>query len=77
MAAGALHLAVEELVQRPPVVDPGERVDDRQPVNLLVVLGLDVPTREEAVDALADANVVAERQDGRAEGIADLVPAMG
>ena len=40
MPAGTLHLAVEKLDQVSPVVDAGERVEDRQPVNLLVVLGL-------------------------------------
>ena len=37
-AGGPLHLAGEHRRQVPEVVDPGERVGDRQPLDLLVVL---------------------------------------
>ena len=53
------QLAVEELRQVALVVDLGQAVEDREPVDLLVVLGLDVAAGQEAVDAVADAQVVA------------------
>src|SRR5262249_6080206 len=58
------QLAVEELQQVALVVDVGQGVDDRQPVDLLVVLGLDVAAGEVAVDAVADAQVVAVFEPG-------------
>ena len=56
---GAGQLAVEEFEQVPLVVDLRQGVDDRQPVDLLVILGFDVAAGEEAVDAVADPEVIA------------------
>src|SRR5256885_9155992 len=47
------------------VVDVGQSVHDRQPVNLLVVVGLDVPAGEELVDAIPDPQVIAVLQPER------------
>ena len=59
------QLAVEELEQVALVVDLREAVDDRQPVDLLVVLRLDVAAGEEAVDAVADPQIVAVGESRR------------
>ena len=66
VAGRARQLAVEELQQVALVVDVGQGVDDGQAVDFLVVLGLDVAAGQEAVDAVADAQVIAvlELADG-------------
>ena len=53
------QLAVEELQQVALVVDVGQGVDDGQAIDFLVVLRLDVAAGQEAVDAVADAQVIA------------------
>src|SRR5439155_20397694 len=58
------QLAVDELEQVALVVDLRQAVDDRQPINLFVILRFDVAAREEAVNAVADAEVVAVREAG-------------
>ena len=64
----AVDLALEVVHQVPLVVQAGQRVVDRQPVQLLVVLGLDVAAGQEAVQAVADAEIIAVGQRGVLRG---------
>ena len=59
IAAGAGQLAVEKLEEVALVVDVGQGVDDGQAIDFLVILALDVAAREEAIDAVADAQIIA------------------
>src|SRR5262245_19574352 len=65
---GPQDFALEELVEVPGVGDLGQGVDDRQPVDLLVVVGLDVAAGQVAEDAIADAQVVAVAHRDRVAG---------
>ena len=53
------QLPVEELHEVALVVDFGQGVDDGEAINLLVVLRLDVAAGQEAINAIADAEIVA------------------
>ena len=59
IAGGARQLAVEEFHQIALVMDFREGVDDRQTIDLFVVFGLDVAAGEKAINAIADAQVIA------------------
>ncbi len=62
VAGRAGDLAVEELHHVALVVRVGQGVDDGEPIDLLVILRLDVAAGEVAIDAVADAQVVAVLQ---------------
>src|SRR5262249_45207133 len=70
VALGAGHFAVEELEQVALVMDLREAVDDREAIDLLVVLRLDVTAGKVAVNAVADAEIVAVLQEAGALGLA-------
>ena len=65
MPLRANDFAVQELREVSLVVDLREAVEDREPVDLLVILGLDIPAREVAVNAVPDAQVVAVLEQRR------------
>src|SRR5262249_47559616 len=69
VALRARQLAVEELQHVALVVDLGQGVDDGETVNFLVIFGLDVAAGEKAIDAVADAKIIAvvELADGNAQ----------
>src|SRR5262249_44136847 len=65
VAAGTDQFAVEEFHQVALVVNLGQGIDNGQPVNLFVVLGFDVAAGQEAVNAVANPQIIAVvYQDG-------------
>ena len=64
----AVDLALEVVHQVALVVQAGQGIEDRQPVQLLVVIGLDIAAGQEAVQAVADPEVVAIGQRGLFRG---------
>ena len=75
MAAAPCHLPFDELQQIPLVVDLRQAVDDGEPVDLLVILGLDrsqFPPEKELEDGRADLDQIARAQ-GRVAAHLDVV----
>ena len=68
VARRAVDLALEVVHQVALVVQAGQGIEDRQPVQLLVVIGLDIAAGQEAVQAVADPEVVAIGQRGPFRG---------
>ena len=66
MSIGPYEFAIEELQERPVVVGLGQGVDNREPVDFFVILGLDVAACEKSIDAVADAQTIAVAQWCRA-----------
>jgi len=59
VSLGSSDLALQKLEQKALVVDLGEPVDDREPIDFFVVEALDVAAAEELEDRTADFHVIA------------------
>ena len=65
MALGSNDLAFQKLCQISLVMDLCKAIENGQPVDFLVVLGFDIPTRKIAVDTIADTEVISILQQPR------------
>ena len=68
MSLRTYDLAIQELRHVALVVDLGQAVEDGEPVDLLVILGLNISAGQVAVDAVPDSQIIAVlEQPGRIE----------